>query len=166
VELSRHAAERATAANIEVHHGTFQDNLYPESFFSGVSAFAVIEHLVDPSAFLLEVRRVLKDGGVFALMTGDPDSFRARILGRRWRLYTPPAHQFFFPAKSLDARLRELGFSKLTHFYSAGGMVGPVASIMRLPLKVVYVVAEMMPIVNRLPVLDHYYAYYRLMKMG
>ena len=164
VERSQTAAARASASQIRVHRGAFQRDLYPESFFSGVCAFAIIEHLLDPSGFLSEVRRVLKNGGVCVLMTGDPDSLRARFLGRRWRLYTPPSHQFFFPARSLDARMKQLGFTKIAHFYSAGGMVGPAAPLVRFPLKVLYAVAEMMPLFNRLPVLDHYYAYYRLTK--
>jgi len=166
VELSHSAAARASASHIQVHRGAFERDLYPESFFSGVCAFAIIEHLLDPSAFLSEVRRVLRNGGVCALMTGDPGSLRARLLGRKWRLYTPPAHQFFFPARALDARMKELGFSKIAHFYSAGGMVGPTAPWFKLPLKVLYALAEMVPLFNRLPVLDHYYAYYRLTKPG
>ena len=164
VEVSERAAALAAAAGIHVHHGLFKEGLYPESFFSAVTAYAIIEHLVDPAGFLREVRRLLCGGGILALMTGDVTSFRARANGLGWPLYIPPAHQFFFSARCLDTRLEELGLSKVRHFYSAGGMVETQAPLLRAAFKAMYAAVEFAPWVNRIPIFDHYYSYYRLFK--
>lgn len=166
VEASGRAAVLARRNGVNVYHGAFVEGLYPESFFSAVTAFAIIEHLIDPAAFLREVRRLLCHNGVLAIMTGDPSSFRARFLGLKWALYTPPAHQFFFPAQSLDMRLRQLNLIKVRHFYSAGGMVGTSIPFLKLTLKSIYAAMEFLPWMNRIPIFDHYYSYYRLNKAG
>jgi len=162
VEVSARAAALASRAGVRVHHGFFAEGLYPESFFSAVSAFAIIEHLTDPAGFLREVRRLLQRDGILAIMTGDASSWRARYLGLKWQLYTPPAHQFFFPASCLDAHLRDLDLVKVGHFYSAGGMVGTDIALFRLPLKLSYAAAEFLPWMNKAPIFDHYYSYYQL----
>lgn len=164
VEASQHAAELAQRKGILVHHGLFKEGLYPESFFDAVTAFAIIEHLVDPAAFLREVRRLLRHGGLLAIMTGDPSSYRARLTGLKWPLYIPPAHQFFFPARCLDSRLQQLDLYKVRHFYSAGGMIGADAPLLRGALKSFYAGVEFLPWINRIPIFDHYYSYYRLSK--
>ncbi|MEW6607567.1 MAG: class I SAM-dependent methyltransferase [bacterium] len=60
---------------------------YIDSCFDVVTAFQVIEHLKDPETFIIEARRVLKCGGIFAITTPNPEGICAQRLGNRWHGY-------------------------------------------------------------------------------
>lgn len=67
----------------------------------------VIEHLPDPGAALAEAVSKLHPGGVLLITTGDFASLCSRVMGRHWRLMTPPQHLWFFTPESI----RKLGAS-------------------------------------------------------
>lgn len=52
---------------------------HPDGRFDAVYAGELIEHLVDTDAFLVEVARVLRPGGVFVLTTPNLASFENRV---------------------------------------------------------------------------------------
>lgn len=84
----------------------------PEESFEVVTAFDVIEHLVDPAILLRESKRLLRPGGILALTTPRFDSFLARIMGKRWYCIFP-AHLHYFSRQSLYRLLQNQGFSVL-----------------------------------------------------
>jgi len=49
-----------------------------------VSALDVIEHVIDPHHFVESFKRHLRPRGVVLLLTGDADSFTAKIAGPQW----------------------------------------------------------------------------------
>src|SRR6185436_6834394 len=57
-----------------------------------------------------ELRRAMRSGGRLLLTTGDFSAPLARLLGRRWRLMTPPQHLWFFSPATLGALLSRTGF--------------------------------------------------------
>lgn len=75
-----------------------------------VTAFDVVEHLVDPAEFLVESRRVLRTGGLLVLTTPRFDSLLARCMRRKWYCIFP-AHLHYFSRASLRRLLSEHGFS-------------------------------------------------------
>jgi SAM-dependent methyltransferase len=101
------------------------DARFPKESFDVVYCAHVCEHLLDPMASLLEMRRVLKQGGV--LLIEVPNQFRSlRDRLRRWairisgargegKLYTryisSVHHVFFFSPKTLGAMVQQAGFS-------------------------------------------------------
>jgi hypothetical protein len=70
----------------------------------------VIEHLPNPLETLALVGQALDVGGWLMISTGDWDSLLARVMGRRWRLMTPPQHLFYFSRRTLTESLRQCGF--------------------------------------------------------
>jgi 2-polyprenyl-3-methyl-5-hydroxy-6-metoxy-1,4-benzoquinol methylase len=81
----------------------------PSNQYDCVFSLAVLEHLRDPSNFLLEIRRVLKSGGVLWLSTPNwhycSDTF-----------YDDYTHVSPYTPKSLHTLLKDFGFDD-THIY-------------------------------------------------
>ena len=68
VELSSWAAKRAQSKGLTVHEGTLEEASYPDSFFTVVTMWDVIEHLADPVKTLAEVHRIMSPGGLLVLL--------------------------------------------------------------------------------------------------
>lgn len=69
----------------------------------------VIEHLPDPVVALVEACKKMSPGGLLLLTTGDFASLVARLMGRQWRLMTPPQHHWYFTPKSFHLIAARLG---------------------------------------------------------
>lgn len=93
-----------------IRHGT-TDALsdYPASTYDVITAFDVIEHLVDPFTFLSDCARLLRPEGMLVITTPRFDSLAARMLGARWHCMIP-AHLHYFSRPSMHAALHGAGF--------------------------------------------------------
>jgi SAM-dependent methyltransferase len=80
-----------------------------------ITLLDVIEHLPDPAETLALCSNQLAVGGIVVITTGDFGSLTSRLMGRKWRLMTPPQHLWFFTRQSLERIARPLGFS-VVHF--------------------------------------------------
>lgn len=92
---------------------------FPDSTFDIVLAFELIEHLLRPSDFVAEVRRVLRPGGVVVLTT--PNVGRGRSIGwSRWSGFGASLeHLYFFDSACLARLLLRYGVS-VVGVYSRG----------------------------------------------
>ena len=68
-----------------------------------------IEHVYDPRAFLEDVHRLLKRGGVLFLATPTLDSWSARLLKQAW-IGFKPEHLHYFNRNSLHSLLFQTGY--------------------------------------------------------
>lgn len=110
-ELSEAAARHGRETfNLDIRTGRVDALDYPAEFFDVVTMWDTIEHLQDPRASLEAIHRVLKPGGLLVVSTADAGSVTARMYGRRWVLYTPPWHLFYFSRSTLTAMLERSGF--------------------------------------------------------
>jgi SAM-dependent methyltransferase len=73
--------------------------------FDVVSCLDVLEHVEDPPRMLSQIDRVLAPGGVLVIVTGNIDSFSARLSGRRWLYYALPEHCSFLSSRGLACQL-------------------------------------------------------------
>lgn len=105
VELSDHAA-RVAGRRHDVRRGVSE---FESSSFDAVTMVDVLEHVRDPVSFLVEVRRVLRPGGVLALTTPDFSSLSARVLGARWP-HLHAEHVVYFDRSTIRRALRKAGF--------------------------------------------------------
>ena len=86
-QAADHAA-RAGVPNLRFEVGDLFTLAYGDATFDAVHAHQVLQHLSDPVAALVELRRVLRDGGVLAARDSDYGAFTwapADPLLERWR---------------------------------------------------------------------------------
>jgi SAM-dependent methyltransferase len=113
LDVSGFASASARQRGLPVITGSIEDPPALDRRFDAVTMWDTIEHLDQPCHALAAARRLLHDGGVFALTTGDASSLFARLTGRRWRLYQDPTHRFFFDEGILTALLKGAGFETI-----------------------------------------------------
>jgi hypothetical protein len=101
-------AEARKTYNIEILRGTI-DDVAVSKRYSVITLLDIIEHLVDPAAFLAKVDKRLSSGGFLVLVTPDINSLAAQLAGRRWWHYRM-AHLNFFNLKSLNHLLNKMGY--------------------------------------------------------
>jgi D-sedoheptulose 7-phosphate isomerase len=109
VELSRFAADHASKSGT-IYVGTLEEAAYSDEHFDVVIMHHVIEHMVEPIESILEVRRILKRGGILVLGTPDFDGGCARRFGDKYRLLRDPTHISLFTNESMHRFLRDHGF--------------------------------------------------------
>lgn len=112
VELSAWAAGIARAKGLTVYD-------FPLSELGGVkqydviSLWGVIEHLEDPGREIKHIHRLMRDGGILCIWTGNVDSLTARVLGEKW-WYFMGQHVQYFSEATLDRLVTGCGFAKVT----------------------------------------------------
>jgi 2-polyprenyl-3-methyl-5-hydroxy-6-metoxy-1,4-benzoquinol methylase len=102
--------------------GSVESLPFKQSSFDVVLSMDVIEHLLDPNAFLIETRRVLRPGGHLVVATDNTANFWVlvkwlkRSRGRRDRSENPPrSYRQHFPVPTLKRMAAEAGLT-LTRF--------------------------------------------------
>ena len=113
LELSAAAVAQARARGFVVHEGTVE-RFVPSRRYAVVSAFDLIEHLLDPAAFARHVRGWLLPGGVFVLTLPNATSVAARLMGRRWYFHAPPDHVHGFTPETIRRLLETTGWAAVT----------------------------------------------------
>ncbi|TAN37644.1 MAG: GNAT family N-acetyltransferase [Nitrospirae bacterium] len=105
LEFSAYAADKARAGGFVVHQGDISA-LPPGARFDIITAFDVIEHIPDLSAFMARVCELLTPEGVFVFLTPDAGSAEALIQKEGWYGYNSSLeHIYYFSVPSLRAVL-------------------------------------------------------------
>ena len=85
----------------------------PAAGVDALTAVDIVEHLPDPQKFLNDCARVLRSGGVMAVVTPRYDSVLSRLLGARWYCVIP-AHLHYFTKRSLCEALKKAGLEPVS----------------------------------------------------
>ncbi|MFA4941998.1 MAG: class I SAM-dependent methyltransferase [Patescibacteria group bacterium] len=118
MEISEYAAKEAS----ERGHGIFFGNFSEEEIkgkFDVVTMWDVLEHLDNPLKYLKTANRILTEDGFLLINTINRESLWAKILNKRWHLFIPPEHLFYYTPKSLETLLKNNGF-QIEKMKSAG----------------------------------------------
>lgn len=101
---------------LNVHPGDWRDAGYADGSFDVITLFDVIEHLTDPQAELVAIRRLLKPGGLLLQSTPNIDGLFPQLsylLANRldyWPHPEPPHHLYQFSVKTLTAMTENAGY--------------------------------------------------------
>lgn len=109
VEPSSWASKKARAySNCEVVNGTI-DSLDPSERFDLITAFDVMEHLVDPLSEVAKVNKHLDVGGYFIFSTLDFENWAPQLLGEKWP-WMMDMHLYYFSISTIEDILAKNGF--------------------------------------------------------
>lgn len=107
---------------VNVFHGELLHAGYPDDHFDMIHISHVIEHVSDPIAYIKEMHRILKKGGVLYIATPDIDSnlYRWYRAFNLLKLSVPKVidgleHTFIFPKITLRKLCEQQGFKTLNH---------------------------------------------------
>jgi SAM-dependent methyltransferase len=150
-EMARLAREKH---GLDVRVGDLFAAGFADGEFDVVYMNEVIEHIVEPIPLMIEVRRVLRAGGVVVVRTGNARSWSARLRGREWFYWSYDTwghgHIRFYGPKAAAALAKAAGFASVvcdTHGFAfleapemrtawlkpltklAQGLVSPVARL-------------------------------------
>ena len=109
VEPASAPAKTALESGLKIYQGLLEELNLPSASYDVVTLFEVIEHLKDPLSLLKECHRILREGGLLVIRTGNTDSWSAHYQKGHWEYFSIEAHgghvSFFTPASV--ARLAE-----------------------------------------------------------
>ena len=110
IDISEHAAEEARKLGLEVRAGTISEAGFGDASFDCITMWDVLEHVPDPTAHMLEVRRILAPNGLVVIGTPDLGHLAFRIKRERWRHLKPAEHIHYFHRSSVRRLLEKTGF--------------------------------------------------------
>ncbi len=105
--ISKFAKELLDCKIIE---GEFINTSFMYESFDVITFLDSLDHMKNPIVSLEKAFHLLKKDGLIVITCGDTNSLFAKIMGRRWYLYIPPTHLFFFSRDTLERILSDLGF--------------------------------------------------------
>lgn len=117
IDISRAAVAYAASHGLPALAVDLFQAGFPSNSFDGVVAFHLIEHVSDPLAFMREVRRITKPGGILLLSTPREGGYLQRLMGRHWLNYRHQEHLYFFSRETMTLLLKKAGFH---HIRSVG----------------------------------------------
>ena len=91
---------------IDFHGRDLTECDLPSDHFDVVTAWAVFEHLHQPSSYFKEVQRILRAGGLFAFLVTNSES----LYGRRAYAEDVPRHTYHYSEKTLRQYAGKFGF--------------------------------------------------------
>lgn len=111
VEISNHAVKYATdKLGLKVFEGELKGANFPSDYFDVITFWDNIEHLRDPSATLMEANRIVKENGLIVITTANAAGINAKFFGKKWIVYAPPWHLYYFSYRNIQQLLLKANF--------------------------------------------------------
>lgn len=115
IELTKKAAEIAKSTGSDIIYGDFLKVELNGEKFDAVTLWDLIEHISSPQKTLLKVREFIKDGGILALSTPNPESAFVKFKRKSWHLWSEPTHIHYFTLDTIKKLLLDTGFEFLEY---------------------------------------------------
>jgi len=110
LDLSAVAVAEARARGLHAIQSS-ADAFEPTQRYACITAFDLVEHLIDPNPFLARVRSWLAPGGRLAITVPDIKSLHARVMRKHWYYYAPPVHVNYFDRDTIVRLLDRHGLT-------------------------------------------------------
>ncbi len=116
IDISKKAAEVCKKYAI-METGELTKANYKNNYFDVVTMIHVVEHLLNPLAYIDKIKQILKKDGLFIIETPDFDSPCARRFGKNFRMLHDPGHVSLFSTNSLIKMLEDYDFEIISIEY-------------------------------------------------
>lgn len=110
IEPNREMAQICRDKGFETINSAIEDIEGWEDEFDFLSAFELIEHLLEPAILFRKAYKMLKRRGLFLLTTLSCQGFDIQVLWEKSKNIYPPQHINFFNPMSLEKALGQCGF--------------------------------------------------------
>jgi len=111
LDLNRWAVDRARDEGLDVRLAALDDAEIEDASFECVTMMDLLEHVSEPRVLVAEAARIVRIGGVLAVLTPDAGSRVSRAMGARWpEVQRAPEHMVLFSVAGLAALLEGHGF--------------------------------------------------------
>jgi SAM-dependent methyltransferase len=121
VEICRPSAEYGIKKfGIDIFIGTLDKAAFPDNHFDVIHFSHLIEHVPDPKALLMEIKRILKKDGHMIMTTPNADGWQAKIAKSGWRSAIPD-HIYLFTKRTMG-RLLDITKYNVVKQLSWGGI--------------------------------------------
>lgn len=112
IELSNVAVQQAREQGLNVRQARIED-LPTAERYDCVTAFDVIEHVLDPRQFLQSIADRLNVGATCVLTLPDVSSLFAKAMGKAWWFYIPEEHLHYFDPRTIKQLATGVGLDTL-----------------------------------------------------
>lgn len=121
VDIDPSIAKQARILGVNIFVGELYEANFQDGYFDVVVMNHSLEHMADPLAVLMEVRRVMKADGTLIIGVPNIGSRSAKIFGRYWTGIDAPRHFYCFTPHTLKLILEKAGFNigPINYFYSS-----------------------------------------------
>lgn len=111
VELNSEA-QKYTPLNLKgrIFFQELKECKFPEKSFDIITMFQSLEHVADLGTLFAEIRRIIKDKGIFYICVPNADFFESRLFGPYYYNLEVPRHFYFFNQETLSKLLSKNGF--------------------------------------------------------
>lgn len=112
LELNDRASAVARKKGLAVHSATLEQ-FVPDALFDVAVLSNVLEHSLDPSQMLSDVRRILKPGGQVWISCPNHQSWLRSSFGKFWINWHIPFHIVHFSPETLERTLSQTSFTNI-----------------------------------------------------
>jgi len=120
VETSKYAFNIASKHfNGNVRYGNLESAEFNADYFDAVTMWQVLEHVESPLSTLLEVKRILKKGGVLIIGVPNVSTCEVSIFGKWWWAWEVPRHLNHFTPEVIRNCLEKTGLKLLKVEFSS-----------------------------------------------
>jgi len=109
IEPSDKAANEAAKVILNIVRKPI-DRVIFDRQFDFITAFEVIEHLVDPTILFEKVKSILQDDGYLLITTPNIGSSWFKLLGKKWPGIHPHFHNVYFSSETIARLAEKCGF--------------------------------------------------------
>src|SRR5947207_4514048 len=109
IEANEAAARKARQFTDEIHVGDVLEAPFAAARFDVVTAFHVLEHVVDPVAVVRRMLDWLAPGGLLIVKVPNAGGLGAALFGRAWSGLELPRHLSHFTPETLERTVRKAG---------------------------------------------------------
>lgn len=111
IDVSKVGIKDCTWKMLPVLKGAVEDLKFADGAFDVVTFYDVIEHVKDPTGFLMEIRRILAPGGVISWSCPNLDSWLAKNLKENWWTLRLEQHLWHFTPQTLSMLFGDCGYT-------------------------------------------------------